>query len=577
MRFRRLRASAALVFALAATRIAGTEPELVRTVVVSDELKVGISRGDLVFLFAKPLPGEGINAFVRRFTDDLQTKERVLRVNQLSDVLKAGSFLRVPYELLSGNYKRIAFEALFPDDRAEKGAWIHKVAGISGEPESLWTIAEWLTGDGGRYRDIRQFNKLASLLTERGQEIRVPVTLLLPAFRSAVAALETEEPSPLTFGHDEKGAFASYRLKKGEALYSAVVIRFTGLLHAADVNAEAQKIAGRSGISDVRSIPAGFEVRITPADLLPEYRPADDPERRQYERSLLESAQFVSRIRAENLRGVTVVLDPGHGGRDTGAVVGGVAEAAYCYDLALRIRATLEARSQAKVILTVSDADLRLPASRDVLDFTSGASVMTHPPYPIVDSSAGVHLRWYLANAIFAMAEKKNRDDPRVIFLSIHADSLHPSVRGAMLYIPGEKYLRESFSKSGDIYQARLEYRQAPRVRFSRRERLASEGTSRQLAESMVEELRRADLPVHPFHPIRENVVRSGREWVPAVLRYNRIPARVLLEVCNLNNDEDRALLQTSRYRDRVAAAVVASLAEFCGDSDPARRAVRKR
>ena len=47
---------------------------------------------------------------------------------------------------------------------------------------------------------------------------------------------------------------------------------------------------------------------------------------------------------------------------------------------------------------------------------------------------------------------------------------------------------------------------------------------------------READLPLHPFQPIRRNVIRGGREWVPAILRYNRIPARVLIEVCNLNN-----------------------------------------
>ena len=39
----------------------------------------------------------------------------------------------------------------------------------------------------------------------------------------------------------------------------------------------------------------------------------------------------------------------------------------------------------------------------------------------------------------------------------------------------------------------------------------------------------------------------------------------MLLEVCNLNNPEDRALLVTKAYRDRVARAVVSALVDFYG------------
>jgi N-acetylmuramoyl-L-alanine amidase len=188
---------------------------------------------------------------------------------------------------------------------------------------------------------------------------------------------------------------------------------------------------------------------------------------------------------------------------------------------------------------------------------------MTTPPYPIEDTVAGVHLRWYLSNALLRSAVKKGGDRSRVVFLSVHADSLHPSVRGSMLYIPGERLLKSSFGKNGAVYEARREYRQEPRVSFSRRERLESEGVSRQLAEDVIASLRGDGLAVHAFNPIRESVIRSGREWVPAVLRYNAIPARVLLEVCNLNNEEDHALIQTRTYRENVARSVVEALSTF--------------
>jgi hypothetical protein len=134
-----------------------------------------------------------------------------------------------------------------------------------------------------------------------------------------------------------------------------------------------------------------------------------------------------------------------------------------------------------------------------------------------------------------------------------------------MVYIPGEKYLKTSFGKSGSLYAARREVREAPRVRFSRRERIKAEGVSRHLAEKIVSAFRSLGLPLHAFQPIRRNVIRGGREWVPAILRYNRIPARVLVEVCNLNNPDDRKLLVSRSYRDKVAQAIVSGLVEFYG------------
>jgi N-acetylmuramoyl-L-alanine amidase len=59
---------------------------------------------------------------------------------------------------------------------------------------------------------------------------------------------------------------------------------------------------------------------------------------------------------------------------------------------------------------------------------------------------------------------------------------------------------------------------------------------------------------------------------VPAILRYNRIPARVLVEVCNLNNPEDRRLLRTRDYRERVAEALVRAIVDFYGGGSAGAR-----
>jgi N-acetylmuramoyl-L-alanine amidase len=533
-----------------------------KTVAISPELRVSIEDDEEVSLSARPLPGEALDAFVRRFTDDPATKKEILAGNGGMNLLRKDVFVRVPYRLLSDNYRRIAMEALFPGDHGDAREWTHVVTAPAGHPESLWRIAEWFTGDGANYRSIREDGRIASLPTESGQAVRIPVRLLLPAFRAEAASAAPE--APLEFGRDEKGRYAVYRLKKGEALYTSVVIRFTGRLHAEDVTAKAAEIAARNGIENVRAIPADFAVKIPLEDLAAEFRPPDDPARIEEDKSRLEAEQFVNRVRAADLSGVTFVLDAGHGGRDIGAAVQGVEEARYVYDLACRVEALLREHTRARVVATVQGRNPCRRAADGVAD-ARAARVLTHPPYPLEDPVAGVNLRWYLANSVLKSFEKEGGSEDRTVFVSLHADSLHPAVRGLMVYIPGERFLRDSFQKSGAVYASRREFREAPRVSFSRRERIKAEGVSRDLADNIVRAFRAAALPLHAFQPVRRNVIRGGREWVPAILRYNRIPARVLVEVCNLNNPDDRKLLVTRSYRDKVARALVSALVAFYG------------
>ena len=57
-------------------------------------------------------------------------------------------------------------------------------------------------------------------------------------------------------------------------------------------------------------------------------------------------------MQATDLSGVHVIIDAGHGGVDTGAVVGGLWESTYVYDIACRIRANLERHTRATVWMT---------------------------------------------------------------------------------------------------------------------------------------------------------------------------------------------------------------------------------
>jgi len=466
-------------------------------------------------------------------------------------------------------------------DRGEERGWLHRSRG-----EGLDRVALWLTGNAANAGELRRANGRSNDLLRPGDEVQVPVALLLPIFRvepapaaaPAVAqALQAPAAGPastspvdtiaLDYGEDAQGKYAIYRLRAGEALYSAVVVRFTGRDLADDVNALSAEIAKRSGIVDVTDIPVGYPVKVPLEMVLPEYLPAGHPRHVEYEAAVSASARFRNQVTAVDLAGITVILDAGHGGRDVGAAMGGVWESLYVYDIMLRVKRLLEAYTAARVVPTTRDGEEFRLDDRDVLAFSRGHAVLTTPPYVIEDSRVGVNLRWYLANGVHHRAASQSGPE-KVVFVSIHADSLHPSLRGAMVYIPEAGRSGGNPARAGADYGGRQEVRDHPRGGLSRKELLRSEGLSRDLAAHLLAAFRAEGLAVHPFKPVRETVIRNRRKWVPAVLRYNHVPAKVLLEVCNLANPDDRALIQTRAFREKVAQAMVEGILGYYGPAD---------
>jgi N-acetylmuramoyl-L-alanine amidase len=531
---------------------------------LEEGLAVTLSEEGGIAVEASPRRGEGMAAFAQRLCGDAGFGSRVAEMNGGAAELRIGARYSIPFDLLSPEWQLKAARAVFGEDRGEADGWRHKARGVGPlQRESLWNLAVWFTGTGENFRAIREYNELADDDVPRGAEVKIPSELLRPAFRTVLPVPET--PFLLQYGSDKDGEFAVYRLRPHEALYSSVVVRFTGRVFAADVNKLAGQIAQRSGIPDVTDIPIGYRVKI-PFDLLqPEYLPEGHPRRKEYEESLRQSARFSNQVKAKGLAGITIVLDAGHGGLDAGASLGGVWESLYVYDIAMRVKRVLEAETAARVLLTTRDGgDFRVQDA-DVLPFSRGHAVLTTPPYPIEDPKVGVNLRWYLANSLFRKTAQSEKDAEKVVFLSFHADSLHPSLRGLMAYIPAADMRGGSFGKNGAVYASRQEVRESPMVTFPREKRVQSEGLSRELAKQVVAAFQTAGLPVHPFSPVRDKIIRDNGVWVPAVLRYNTIPAKILLEICNLANDQDRALIQTRAYRQQVAQAVVRGLLAYYG------------
>ena len=562
-----------------------------RARIASGRAALLVDKRDL-FLEAAPEPGDGWQTFARRWTGSASQEEAISKANRNARRPLAGVRYRIPFRLLQDDAKLAVVRALFPKDRSSLEGWMHRTRG-----ETVEVIADWFTGGRAAASRIREQHGLsASGGVAAGSNITIPNDLLQGIFRYVAPVLAPSPPtvvvtpsagessgagrvgspaivapaSPeastgtlLDYDEDAEGKIAVYRLRPGEALYSAVVIRFTGRLEADDVNSLAADVARRSAISDVTDIPIGYPVKIPFDILLPEFLPEGDPRRLEYEVEQRLAAQYKNVVEARGLEGVTVVLDAGHGGVDVGASMAGVWESLYVYDIALRVKRRLESDSKAEVRLTTRDGAGWQIHDRDVLPYSRGHAVLTTPPFPITDAIIGVNLRWYLANSLLKQAKGEGGSAEKVVFLSIHADSLHPTIRGATIYVPDSTGSEAPFRKSGAAFTARKEVRDQPTVSFSAKERQRSEGLSRDLAEDVIAALRERELAIHPFKPVRDKIYRGRRAWVPAVLRYNAIPAKLLLEVCNLANSDDRKLLNTRAFRERMAEAVVDGIRSY--------------
>ncbi len=514
--------------------------------------------GDAVFVETYPLAAEGLYAFTRRLCGTDQHWRTIAASNRGTRTLRFGNRYKVPVEIVVPDLRFRVLRALFPDDRLESDGWHHQVSGSA----SLRAIARWFTGAEST-QGIQQVNQISGD-PRVDQQVLIPAALLRSDLRMRLPQKPRYE---LTYGEDPRGRYAAYRLAGGEALYSAVVVRFTGRVYAEEVNALAEQIATRSGIADVTDIPIGYQVKIPIEMLMPEFLPAGDSRRVEWETNRAESSQYRNLERTSSLEGVTIVLDAGHGGRDVGASLSGVWESLYVYDVMVRLKQLVESQTSATVFATTREGSTFSVGSRDVLPYSRGHQVLTSPAYAIEDSRVSAHLRWYLSNSHYRRAIKTGSSS-RVIFMSIHADSLHPSLRGAMAYIPSAQLRGGSYSKSGTVYQQRAEYRESPRVSLSHKDVVRSEGLSRQLAGNLIGALRKRGIAIHKDKPIRDRIIRK-RSFVPAVLRYNQIPAEVLVEVCNLANARDRALIQTANFRQSVAESLFAGLLEYYGEPVP--------
>jgi len=360
--------------------------------------------------------------------------------------------------------------------------------------------------------------------------------------------------SELAFEKDSRGReHAIYVLKAGEALYSAVVVRFCGAVIAEEVNVLAEKIMAYNGIKNSSMIPTGAKIKI-PIEYLGEEILLG---KKTYRSS---SSTRASRLRTPaRLGDLHVILDAGHGGTDPGTTVRGWSEDEIAYDVMVRLKRLLE-RKGALVYPLVHDADTRdTPQSGRTIKNNRNENVQVTPPYKMDDSRVAVNMRVYLVDDIYRRLRRSGVRDEDIMLISIHLDHLHPSVNGVMVYYPDAAERPATYAPSGNIYASYTESRIST-IQYDSRENEQIESESYEFAERLIASCKRLRVPVHEYEPIRRFVNRSGRRWTPGIVNFSRVRTSVLVEAANLANNGDFNRIRSAQFRQRIAEAIARAI-----------------
>ena len=513
------------------------------------KFKVGFN-GKEIIVFFQPRPGEGMFRFASWTLRDWRNNYQNIKKYNNYKTLQKNQFVQFPFNVLNNNMQSLVLQTLFNHDSSEEEGWAHRVL-YSGETISL--IAGVFAKREISSKQLVEVNQLK----KGGKILRIGDVINIPWdwVREELNLAPIEAKKPLRVKRDQYGKrYAYYTIQKGESLYSSVVFRFTGRTLAEDVNRMADELLKINSIKDEHYIRVGSEIKIPLAWISEAYLKKETPLPSEKEVVEIAAKQFIQK--GEPLH---VIIDPGHGGRDPGAVHGTknsrlrIFEDETVYDISLRLAKILK-QQKIQVHLTLDDPNQQNPISQLAIRKDEDERVMVTPPYKVSHVKVGINMRIYLVNSIFNELLKKKVPKNNIILLSLHGDALHKSLEGATVYFPDARLRSEAFGVSHRVYKKRKEFRR--KIKFPIRDNSRSALLSSAYGKTIIDAFKKAGLKTHSSFAVRGYYYRKGARTLPGILRYSKIPTSVLVEVGNLNNTSDRAGLQKAEHRQKIAAAL---------------------
>lgn len=583
--------------------------------IFNDEDVMRVRRANNSFeVLIKPRTGEGTYKMGKRVLDDWRNDHKKITKYNGNKPLYQHRFVPIPFWSLNDALQGAALKAMFPEDASGSGGWRHRVT-------YRWETVSLISGVFAK-RDIGARHLIRhNKLRNQGRSLKIGDVVEIPWdwLREGLELQPLKVREPLLVKADSRGRrFAAYEMLSGDTIYSSVVARFTGRLLHEEVDRMARELLELNDINNARLIQAGQlvrfplewvsdeyldlsggggtvtvaendyevehddeeEIQIKPPPVPP---PAPDVHfKKMVPQIVKKSAKAAKKgkvkqapikkkksksksskniVRAKDQ--IHIILDAGHGGIDPGAVKGDpkkgdrVYEDDVVYDIVQRMLPELK-KSGFVVHETVRDKSQSGPVKYLSEKVDRDEELLVSPRYDLGSARVGVNMRVFLVNYIYLKLRKQGVPSDQIVLISVHGDALHASLRGAMIYYPDRRVRSRAFGVIKSVYTKRQEY--IRRVTFNKDDNQLSEKYSKELGKTLIHSFRDAKWVTHRNNTVRGYIIRRGKKSLPAILRYSKIPASILVEVANLNNSQDRRLVLDYRNRQKIADAMVNGL-----------------
>ena len=581
----------------------------------NDEDVMRVRRANNSFeVLIKPRTGEGTYKMGKRVLDDWRNDHKKITKYNGNKPLYQHRFVPIPFWSLNDALQGAALKAMFPEDASGSGGWRHRVT-------YRWETVSLISGVFAK-RDIGARHLIRhNKLRNQGRSLKIGDVVEIPWdwLREGLELQPLKVREPLLVKADSRGRrFAAYEMLSGDTIYSSVVARFTGRLLHEEVDRMARELLDLNDINNARLVQAGQlvrfplewvsdeyldlsggggtvtvaendyevehddeeEIQIKPPPVPP---PAPDVHfKKMVPQIVKKSAKAAKKgkvkqapikkkksksksskniVRAKDQ--IHIILDAGHGGIDPGAVKGDpkkgdrVYEDDVVYDIVQRMLPELK-KSGFVVHETVRDKSQSGPVKYLSEKVDRDEELLVSPRYDLGSARVGVNMRVFLVNYIYLKLRKQGVPSDQIVLISVHGDALHASLRGAMIYYPDRRVRSRAFGVIKSVYTKRQEY--IRRVTFNKDDNQLSEKYSKELGKTLIHSFRDAKWVTHRNNTVRGYIIRRGKKSLPAILRYSKIPASILVEVANLNNSQDRRLVLDYRNRQKIADAMVNGL-----------------